>query len=637
MPPDFDPTPEQQAIIDHDVGQHARVLAGPGTGKSATVVAFLDRLLGGEQPPRLRLLTFTRAATAELAKKVSEHPAVVAERPSTIHSFAISVLLQNPGAAGLPEPLRIADDWERENLIIPTLSRLAHVRVRRLRRLIREMAASWESLAPDIDPVVDEAERNRFVGAWDQHRRIYGYTLPSELPYAVRQALRDHPDLAGIDYDALIVDEYKDLNACDLSVIRLTSERGCSVIAAGDDDQSIYKFRKAAPEGIRRFIDDYPGAADYPLSVSRRCARSIIAWARYVIEADPGREERPPLTPADDAPEGEVALLAFGGHVSEAQGIARLVQKLIDNQEIPASEILVLLRTDYNGMFSSIIKPQLERLGIAYSDPDAVKRMLAEPSHRRMLEMFRLLVRRDDSLAWASLFRLAVGVGDAFIDYVYERARERPARFGEVLLEAHAAGFPDAPTAPANAASAVIDQALAWLEEHEPPEGDDVAWGAWMLEVSGGEVTPAPSEALAELLLVLDDLAEPGQELERYLGQIIPLGEDLERAESAGVRIMTMASAKGLTVRATIIAALEDQVIPRPDVDPSEERRLLYVAMTRSTDVVYGTWARRRTGPTARAGRGRTVERRSYSSFLRDGPVDSQDGDAFIQERWAEN
>ena len=140
------PTDEQQRIVDHDCRGHAGVLAGPGTGKSATLVALVDRLMVGNPAPRVKLLTFTRAATAELAKKVSDHPAVAAERPSTIHSFSISVLLRNPGAGDFPKPLRIADDFENAEIIYPTLARRIEVPVRRLNDLVREMAANWESL-----------------------------------------------------------------------------------------------------------------------------------------------------------------------------------------------------------------------------------------------------------------------------------------------------------------------------------------------------------------------------------------------------------------------------------------------------------------------------------------------------------
>src|SRR5487761_1136768 len=115
--PNFQPSAEQRRILTHRTGQHGCVEAGPGTGKSATLVELIDQLLSDEDdPPRLRLLTFTRAATAELAKKVVGATATQVERPSTIHSFAISVLVRNTGAADYPEPLRMADDWERDNI-----------------------------------------------------------------------------------------------------------------------------------------------------------------------------------------------------------------------------------------------------------------------------------------------------------------------------------------------------------------------------------------------------------------------------------------------------------------------------------------------------------------------------------------
>ena len=70
----FEPTDQQRELLNHDLGRHGVVLAGPGTGKSATVVALIEHLASQEEPPRIKLLTFTRAATSELAKKVSEHP-----------------------------------------------------------------------------------------------------------------------------------------------------------------------------------------------------------------------------------------------------------------------------------------------------------------------------------------------------------------------------------------------------------------------------------------------------------------------------------------------------------------------------------------------------------------------------------
>ena len=633
----FVPTPEQKAILGHDRAHHARVLAGPGTGKSATLVALVDQLLTGNPAPRIKLLTFTRAATGELAKKVSEHPATAAERPSTIHSFAISVLVRNPGTGDFPQPLRVADDWEDDNIVRPTLARRINVRVTRLENLFREMAANWESLRPEENPRVDPAERARFLGAWNEHRKIYGYTLLAELPHALRNALHDHPDLQGVNYDLLIVDEYQDLNACDLEVLSLIAERGCSIIGAGDDDQSIYSFRRAAPEGIRRFPGDYPGSSDYNLSVTQRCGSRIIEWASYVIEGDPDRPRgRPRLRSADGSPPGEVGLLAFAGEASEADGIATIIRRLIDVEHVPAPEILVLLRGDHNGSFSRPIKECLAELHIPFSDPGIVERMLGEASNRRMLEAFRLLVNRDDSLAWASLLQLTSGIGDTFLDYVYEHARARRIQFGRALLDSYTERFPDGPAVSSGRARTLIESVLRWLEGRDLPETTpEGGWGAWIIATSGDAILPAPSAELAALLRALDGLVEAEQELGRYLGQISPLGRDYALAESPGVRIMTMGGAKGLTVQATIIAALEEGIIPRPDCDLGEERRLLYVAMTRAKRFLYGTWARRRHGPTARAGAARVAMARRYSSFLDGGPVRSEDGTEYIRRRWA--
>jgi DNA helicase-2/ATP-dependent DNA helicase PcrA len=609
------------------------VLAGPGTGKSATVVALLDKLLADASPPRVRLLTFTRAATAELAKKCCD-TAVSSERPSTIHSFSISVLVRNAGAGQLPEPLRIADDWEYKHVVRPTLALRVGVGAKKLEKLVREMAANWESLRPDEDPQVDPAERNRFLGSWDEHRRAYGYTLLSELPYALRRALLNHPDLDGVDYDLLVVDEYQDLNACDLQVIKLIANRGCFVIGAGDDDQSVYAMRKAAPEGIRRFLIDYPGAADYPLSVTHRCGSRIIDWASSVIERSPERLHRPRLTACPGSPPGEVALLSFAGHVAEARGIARLVKKLVEVESVPESEILILLASDDKGRFSIPIKRELERVGIKCADPDRVKRILEERENRRLIEALRLLVFRQDSLAWASLLKLQSGVGPGFTNYIYDLARSSGFGFGESLLSAYDANFSGYTGAGKQQALALVGSVLEWLNSHAVPEDHEAGWGGWIVSIAGDTVAPEPSEELGELLSKLDAISEDNQGLSRYLGQIAPLGQDLARAEGAGARIMTMASSKGLTVRATIVAALENDVIPHPGADTSEQLRLLYVAMTRSREFLYGTWARYRRGPTAHAGNPRVSQRRSHSSFLDGGPISSQDGAAYVDSRW---
>jgi superfamily I DNA/RNA helicase len=116
---------EQRAILRHSVDGHARVLAGPGTGKSFTATLLLGRLHGADPTGiRTKMLTFTRAATAEFALKLEEAGlATDVDPPATVHSHALSVLMGMSGH-GLPEPIRIPDSWESDGLVRKHLSRM---------------------------------------------------------------------------------------------------------------------------------------------------------------------------------------------------------------------------------------------------------------------------------------------------------------------------------------------------------------------------------------------------------------------------------------------------------------------------------------------------------------------------------
>lgn len=634
----YKPTDEQRRILQHQPQRHGRVLAGPGTGKSATVVDLIHQLLAGEPPhPRIRLLTFTRAATAELAGKVAAHEAEV-ERPSTVHSFAISALLANPGSAPVPDPLRIADDWELDKIIRPELAALTGVQPRFVKnRLLPEMASMWMSLTTEQDPEIDEATRNRFIGAFRQHRRVMGYTLLGELPDLLRQALESYEDLQGLDYSFLVVDEYQDLNACDLRVLELLAARGVAVFAVGDDEQSIYGWRKAAPEGIRRFPHDYPGADDYVLSISHRCGSEIIRWARFVIEADPSRPpKRRRLVAADGALPGEVAILSFPSQVAEARGVADLVQNLVEKEAVAPSDILVMSRSDFNNQFSRPIKAELDRRGIHVDDPSWVDEVVNDPGNRRVLLLARLMVNPTDSLAWAGLTVLEPNIGSAFRRAIYDRVVAAGTTFAEELLAAHSEDFDSMPGTAPRRARDLVDRVVLWLHAHPVPDSNGgERWVDWLVDaLSGADAPGEVSESLIDLLRVVEEAIEPNTGFGRFLGQIQPLAKDHASAQATGVRFLTIGLSKGLTVEASIIIGAEESIIPDPRGNEDEERRLLYVGLTSAKRFSYVTWATRRTGPTARAGTPRVQDRRRVSPLLRGGPIETESGQAYLRDHW---
>lgn len=259
---------------------------------------------------------------------------------------------------------------------------------------------------------------------------------------------------------------------------------------------------------------------------------------------------------------------------------------------------------------------------------------MARASADLRVALLRLLAHRDDSLAWATLIHLEKGLNaSAFLDHVYQKARAGGS-LAENLLANHAAGFPNAPGRTGTKAAQLLNWVIPWLTEHVQPEpSPEDGWAAWINTLSDTPPFITPTAELQKLLEDVEGLAEADLDLGRFLAQLYPLGRDLAQSSSEGVRIMTMTASKGLTVRATILAGLDNVVMPRSNEDQGEARRLLYVAMTRSKEYLYATWAQRRTGPTARSGR-ESFARRLPCPFFDAGPVGSQDGNAFLANRW---
>jgi DNA helicase-2/ATP-dependent DNA helicase PcrA len=603
------PLPEQEALIQHPPDHHGRVLAGPGTGKSSTVLRLAQALKASEPPIRARLVTFCRAATAELVDKIREQGHEVDE-PSTLHAFALSILMRNPDLVQLPRPLRIPDDWEVQNLIHPDLARRLraqgheHVSTRTIDRLEHELAAQWESLDPELVLLadLDPALRNAYIATWMAHRTVFGYSLFAEIPYSAHHLLQDHPDAHMPDVDLLVVDEFQDLNAAEIALVETLGANAVSILAVGDDDQSIYSFRMADPAGILNLHNRLPDLVDYPLSTSLRCGTTILHAARTLIEAMPGRAPKPPLVPGPNNPAGEFHYLRFSGPLAERNGVVRLVEHLTA-QGIAPRDIAVLMRSDYNSAWSGPVRDALAQEDIAATDIEAALTPLEEDASRQLMAVARLIANVNDGLAWWTLMDLTSGISTAYINQVADEALGQGERFAARLMRIEQE--PPAGVTPQSHARAVqtVNTLIALVEETSiegvPPAEE--GWAPWLVEL-GDAIGIEVSDAFRELALSVGRLTPQEEGLNYFLNQLEPVTKDLA-LRTDGVAIMTMTRSKGLTFRAAIVMGVEEGVVPLATApNENEERRLLYVAMTRAREFLYLTMARERTGPTARTG-----------------------------------
>lgn len=637
---DEDLSPEQRAAASSGQRHHV-LLAGPGTGKTFVLVRRIEYLIEAEgvSPNEITALAFTRAAAAEMRERLEEKLGAKGRRvrTSTLHSYALRELLAK-GAQQLPAPVRVAGDWEERWIVMEELARLLNRPVNQIRNqrgtgALNRLADDWDTLTVDGHGWEAGHPDPGFLAAWRRHREVYGYTLRSELVYQLLVELRTNAGFEVPHAAALIVDEYQDLNHCELDTVRFLAERcGAFVYGAGDDDQSIYRFRNAVPAGIRTFAESYAGAARLVLTECRRCGPQVVELANWIIQQEQEREQKGlrSITPWP----ATVHLLRFQHQTAEAAAVARAIQAEIE-AGTPAEEILVLVKSDPHNRIADAIRGAFGESGIRLYQPrgNAIGDELS-----RVLQYLTLAQRAAagiDDLAMRALLQLEDnGIGADRLWAVTQLALDRPCRFSDAIafIEAHPEDF----TSRLGDIVTERDRILSLAQELTP--NDDETMPAWIARAGGALAVDEESlcvlEAAAQRIEAeLEDAAVDASGDESQPATAAPhrdfvaelfsamtsLGESLPARMPDHVTFTTMHGAKGLSADIVFALQIEDEILPGetagPDLD--EARRLFYVSVTRARRKLVIGACRRRTGPQRFVGSQQT-ERRTVSTFVRD-------------------
>lgn len=628
---------EQKAAACH-FGGHARLLAGPGTGKTLTLTRRVCYLIQecGVLPENIQVITFTRAAAGELRKRVaSETRCEPLPNVSTLHSFALMELLRNLRLVRtLPLPLRIADDWEERNIIKEDLKKLIDLhRIEEITELLRQLSSGWQSLAINEDGWEESLLNSKFMKIWYQHRKIYGYTLRSELVYQLRKILEEQEMFSfRSSIEHLLVDEYQDLNRCDLDVIQYIANSGAEVYIAGDDDQSIYGFRNAHPSGIRNFTNEYDEVSKFELNICRRCAKDILDISLAVLRDQPDRMEKTTKCP-EDKEAGEVKILRFHDQEKEALGVAKICYALINFAKINPSDILILLRSDSGGAFSKPIYEHLELFGIpVQKDESGVKDL----NFQMFLCFMRLLLESDDNLSWRVLIeKRNNNAGAGSIDAVYKFACDNGYTFVQALKTIFFR-YEAIDTKYNQRIIGAISDILSYLKKIEDLfeikvfESSDQLFEKIYSTLELLYDENAADSILARVKIVADAYKP------RSVSELVRLLEseasEIEAVISEDkVNLLTMHKAKGLDAEVVIIVAADDEYIPGKAEGDNffEQGRLLYVSLTRARSRLYITHCKRRSGNQAKHGRAND-DIRSLSSFFAGSRYASINGQHFV-------
>ncbi|MFE0545098.1 ATP-dependent helicase [Streptomyces sp. NPDC058891] len=312
----------QRTVVDHGAGP-LLVLAGPGTGKTTTLVeSVASRIARGGDPERILVLTFSRRAAVDLRDRMAQRTgAAHAPQATTFHSFCYALLRAHQDSDLFAEPLRLLSGPEQDVAVRellagqPDLERrgLAHVRwpdelracltTRGFADEVRAVLARTRELGLGPHALRRFAERlgrpdwqaaSAFLAEYLDVLDLQGVIDYAELVHrAVLLARR--PEVAerlAARYDAVYVDEYQDTDAAQVRLLKALAGGGCTLVAFGDPDQSIYAFRGADVGGILDFPHAFPRRDGTPapvevLRTSRRSGAALLAATRLLTRRMP--------------------------------------------------------------------------------------------------------------------------------------------------------------------------------------------------------------------------------------------------------------------------------------------------------------------------------------------------------------
>lgn len=362
----------QQAVVDH-AGGPLLVLAGPGTGKTTTLVeAAAARVEAGVDPARILILTFSRKAAVELRDRAALRlGGARAPQATTFHSFCYGLVRAHQDTDLFADPLRLLSGPEQDVTVRTLLEGQRQIRSIRWPDDLRA-ALTTRGFADEVRAVLARARElglgpsaldafatrlgrpdwkaaAAFLSEYLDVLDMQGTLDYAELLHRAVLLAERTPSLA-LAYDVIYVDEYQDTDASQLRLLRALAGPAGTLVAFGDPDQSIYAFRGADINNILDFEASFPGAAVHALTVGRRSGANLLAATRLLTSRMPVprlpavavRAHRG-LEPTREG--GRVEVFTYPTAGAELDNIADVLRRAHLEDGVPWQDMAVLVRS----------------------------------------------------------------------------------------------------------------------------------------------------------------------------------------------------------------------------------------------------------------------------------------------------
>ncbi|TFL13554.1 ATP-dependent DNA helicase Rep [Pusillimonas caeni] len=610
------------------------VLAGAGSGKTRVITQKIAYLLRecGYMGRHVVALTFTNKAAREMSERVKtlvDSRLTKGLTISTFHSLGVRFLREEARHAGLKPEFSILDSTDAMGIIQELLATTDKARLRGVQQAI----SLWKNALMDPDAAeraaatANEAEAVRVYRSYDATLAAYQSVdfddlirLPTVLMQS-NEAVRERWQ-ARVQY--LLVDEYQDTNECQYRLVQLLTGRRAMFTAVGDDDQAIYAWRGATVENLAKLTTDYPQLKLIKLEQNYRSVQRILSAANQVISHNPNLFDKKLWS---DLGAGEaIQVTAMDTDMIEAESVALRISAERFERRAEWRDFAILYRSNQQ---ARVVEQALRNLRIPYTVSGG-QSFFDKAEIRDVLAYLRLIANDDDDPAFIrAVTTPRRGIGQATLQTLGEFAAQKQlSLFAAVFEIGQAERLAARQLEPLQAFAAFIQQ----IQQRAGRKGGDrvspgaepagplldellgaIQYERHLYDTLDERAAQTRWQNVQELVGWLKRKAEE-DELDLFeLVQHVALVTMLERGEEEdpdAVKLSTLHASKGLEYPHVYLVGVEEGLLPHmgrdeEDGDPAkaaesletriqEERRLMYVGITRAQRTLHLTWCKKR-------------------------------------------
>ena len=615
----------QRAAVEYNAGPHL-VIAGAGSGKTRVLTYKIAYLLEqGIHAGHILALTFTNKAAREMKSRIAN---LVGEQVArylwmgTFHSICTRILRQEAELLGYTRDFTIYDTTDSKSVI---------------KHIVKDMQLDEKTYKPNVILSRISLAKNQLLSptSYSSNREYTMQDRFARIPEVSRIYMEYNRRLKAcnaMDFDDLLfmtntlfkknedvlrkyqdyfryilVDEYQDTNYSQYLIVKRLAEPDNHICVVGDDAQSIYSFRGANIENILTFQKGYADAKLFKLERNYRSTQTIVNAANSLIRHNRG--QIPKAVYSELALGDRLQLTTYMSDRDEGKAVAQQV-KLLYRQGYDYESIAVMYRTNAQ---SRVIEDELRHLGIPYRIYGGMS-FYQRKEIKDAIAYFRLAVNPDDNEAFARVINYPLrGIGDTTIMKVREAGRQAECSMMQVICNPEVAQL-DVSAATQKKLTAFAEMINGFSQRVATTDAYEFAT---MMMRDTGVMREAKADTSQEGIARLENLEEMlagihefvDQQLREgvtfvpmtdFLSEVSLLTDQDEKQEDNQPRItlLTVHAAKGLEFKVTFIVGLEENLFPsqfcQAPKEIEEERRLLYVAITRAMERCYLTNARQR-------------------------------------------